>query len=99
MTVIKKSNWGGSRAGAGRKPRTEYESREIFKSAFDNVFDPEKMELLMQEAWDSRNWNMIKFFIEQRIGKAVDVKVAQQPKRIRIILGDKDTGSLTENTL
>lgn len=88
LPVIKKSNWGGSRTGAGRKPKTEYESREIFKTAFDKVIEPNKWEEIIQNAWESKNWNMIKFLIEQRIGKAIDIKEAPKNRQVRIILGD-----------
>lgn len=99
MPIIKNANWGGSRPGAGRKPRSEYESRELFKTAFDNVIDPESWENIIREVWESKNWNMIKFLIEQRIGKAVDIKEANQPKHVRIIIGEEPNNSTPEKEL
>lgn len=61
------SKRGGARIGAGRKPRLQFEARELFNVAIDRNWG-----LIMEKAWEAvRNGDkdMLKFLIEQRIGK------------------------------
>ncbi|OHB14679.1 MAG: hypothetical protein A2431_00520 [Candidatus Zambryskibacteria bacterium RIFOXYC1_FULL_39_10] len=69
------SKRGGARIGAGRKPKLKFEARELFNVAVD-----EKWPLIvskMDEWIENGDKDMIKFIIEQRIGKpaqAVDIR-------------------------
>ena len=61
------SKRGGARVGAGRKPKLQFEARELFNMEVDENWD-----LLMERVWDAvRNGDkdMIKFVLEQKIGK------------------------------
>lgn len=88
MTVIKKSNWGGKRVGAGRKPLNDHQSREIYKIAFDEVITEEHWKSLLEETLKTRNWKMLKYFIDQRIGKASAITSEETNRTVRIVLGD-----------
>ncbi len=92
MSVIKKSNWGGKRQGAGRKPKTDFESRELFKKAFDYVVTPKEWMKFVRETWESDDWNKKRFLIEQRIGKSVvfDSKEEAKTQDIVLVLGEDD---------
>lgn len=39
LNTPKESSWGGNREGSGRKPRLQYEVRELFNSAIDNEWE------------------------------------------------------------
>ena len=61
------SKRGGARIGAGRKPRLQFEARELFNMAVDENWD-----LLMEKVWEAvknGDRDMIKFVLEQKIGK------------------------------
>lgn len=78
MKIEKKSNHGGAREGAGRKPKHDYETREMFKMAFDKYITQEEWNKFVKEAWNGP-WERKRFLIEQRIGKpaqaqTVDIK-------------------------
>ena len=62
------SNWGGSRPGAGRKPRLQYEVRDLFNFAIDEEWD----NILKVVRYHVRKGDkdVTKWLIEQRIGKA-----------------------------
>ncbi len=64
---VKKIN-GGARPGSGRKPKANFEARELFKMAFDEAFTLEDWKKLIQDAkTDSADR---RYIIDQRIGKA-----------------------------
>jgi hypothetical protein len=62
------SSWGGVRVGAGRKPKLQYEARELFNSAVDLEW-PYIMEMLLNYARKGDK-DVLKWIVEQRIGKA-----------------------------
>lgn len=62
-----KSNWGGFREGSGRKPKLQYEMRELFNTFVDeeweNVMKVLKYQILRGDK------EVMKWVIEQRIGR------------------------------
>ena len=61
------SKRGGARVGAGRKPKLQFEARELFNVSVDKNWD-----LLMEKVWEAvknGDKDMVKFVIEQKIGK------------------------------
>jgi len=66
----------------------DYTSREIFKISFDEIITQKRWKEMIQEIWDSKNWIMLKFLIEQRIGKSSPIEQEDNMRDIRIILGD-----------
>lgn len=63
-----KSPWGGIRANSGRKPKHQFEAREQFNLAVDNLM-PSIVEKIT-ELVDSGDRDTLKWLIEQRIGKS-----------------------------
>jgi hypothetical protein len=63
-----KSTWGGSRNGSGRKPRLQYEAREAFYNAVDDEW--ENINKLLKYHIHRGDKEMLKWIIEQRIGRA-----------------------------
>jgi len=62
----KKSNHGGARPGAGRKPKAD----EIaFITKLDNIIDSDKAIEQLKGLMDEGNFNAIKLYIEYRYGK------------------------------
>ena len=62
------SKRGGARPGAGRKPKLQYEARELFNMAIDK-----RWPLVMQklDEWiDKGDKDILRLIIEQRIGRA-----------------------------
>ncbi len=68
LKTKEKSSWGGARSGAGRKPRLQYEARELFYSAIDEEW--ENIIKVLQYHIRRGNKDVMKWAIEQRIGKA-----------------------------
>ncbi len=68
LKTTAKSNWGGIREGSGRKPKLQYEVRELFNRAVDEEWGNIMEAILIQ----ARNGDKdtLKWLIEQRIGKA-----------------------------
>lgn len=69
------SKRGGARPGAGRKPKHNFEAREVFNSWADMNWP--KMEKQLNRAVSSGNIDVIKWVVDQRIGKPsqkVDIK-------------------------
>lgn len=69
------SKRGGARLGAGRKPKLQFEARELFNMAVDERWP--RIEKKMDEWIDNGDKDMIKFLVEQRIGKpsqSVDIQ-------------------------
>ncbi len=72
-TTIEKSNTnqiskrGGARVGAGRKPKMQYEARELFNMAVDARWPliMQKIDELIQKG----DKDILKMIVEQRIGK------------------------------
>ena len=61
------SKRGGARVGAGRKPKLQFEARELFNISVDKNWD-----MLMEKVWEAvknGDKDMLKFVIEQKIGK------------------------------
>ena len=73
------SKRGGARLGAGRKPKLQYEARELFNAAID-----ERWPLIVQklDEWIAKgDKDILRLVIEQRIGRAsqnVEVHKTQQ---------------------
>lgn len=105
------SKRGGARIGAGRKPKLQFEARELFNTSVDQNWD-----LLMKKVWEAvknGDKDMIKFVLEQKIGKpaqAIDIKKEEtrinynlfyQPKvreAVRV-LEDKIKGEITKEIM
>lgn len=68
LKTEKKSNWGGARTGAGRKPRLQYEARELFNLAIDEEWGI--LNKMVRYYIRKGDKDMIKWVVEQRIGKA-----------------------------
>ncbi len=68
LTTSKISTWGGSREGSGRKPRLQYEARELFNAVIDHEWD-RLLETLLDQARNGDK-DVLRWLIEQRIGKA-----------------------------
>ena len=64
----KKSSWGGIREGSGRKPKLQYEARELFYNAIDDEW--ENIIKVLQYQIRKGDKEILKWTIEQRIGKA-----------------------------
>ncbi|MEI7765669.1 MAG: hypothetical protein WCI93_03750 [bacterium] len=64
----KKSSWGGIREGSGRKPRLQYEARELFYNAIDDEW--ENIIKILKYQIHRGDKEILKWTIEQRIGKA-----------------------------
>lgn len=85
MKTEEKSKRGGARVGAGRKPKHDYKTREMFKLAFDKLVTQEEWEKFVKEAWEG-SWKQKRFLIEQRIGKpsqAQEISVQSEGNAIR----------------
>jgi DNA polymerase elongation subunit (family B) len=75
LKTEEKSNWGGLREGSGRKPKLQYEVREIFNKAIDDEW--ENIIKVLQYQIRRGDKDTMKWCIEQRIGKApqsMDIK-------------------------
>lgn len=68
LKTEEKSNWGGAREGAGRKPRLQYEARELFNEEIDK--DWVYLATLVRYHIRKGDKDLLKWVIEQRIGKA-----------------------------
>lgn len=68
LKTEEKSNWGGPREGSGRKPRLQYEARELFNAEIDK--DWLYMATLLRYHIRKGDKELLKWVIEQRIGKA-----------------------------
>ena len=68
MAYKKKGNNGGVRPGSGRKPRANFEARELFKMAFDKHFTEAEWEAIVLEYKGDKD--MLRYMIDQRMGKA-----------------------------
>jgi hypothetical protein len=68
MKTEQKSRHGGARIGAGRKPRLQYEARELFFSAVDARWDMilSKLNKLILRG----DFHALRWVLEQRIGRA-----------------------------
>jgi len=68
MKTEQKSKHGGARAGAGRKPKLQYEARELFYSAVDARWDTilSKLDKLIARG----DFHALRWVLEQRIGRA-----------------------------
>jgi hypothetical protein len=82
MEEIKKSSWGGEREGAGRKQKNDYEARELFKHAFDELVTPSEWKKFVEISWKSGDWNKMKFLIEQRIGRPAKSESQDEPSEM-----------------
>jgi len=68
MEEVKKSSTrGGARPGAGRKPRMNFEARELFYMRVDAFW--EKIMEKIEDYVEKGDKDIIKMIIEQRIGK------------------------------
>ena len=81
MKTEQKSKHGGAREGAGRKPRLQYEARELFCSAVDVRWDTilSKLDKLIASA----DFHTLRWVLEQRIGRApqsVEMEITTQEK-------------------
>jgi hypothetical protein len=63
-----KPSWGGAREGSGRKPRLQYEARELFNEEIDK--DWAYMTKFVRYHIRKGDKDMLKWAIEHRIGKA-----------------------------
>ena len=63
-----KSTWGGSREGSGRKPRLQYEARELFNAVIDEEWVNITETLLNYVRKGDKE--VLKWVIEQRIGRS-----------------------------
>lgn len=68
LNTSEKSSWGGVREGAGRKPRLQYEARELFNLAMDEEWGI--LNKFIRYYIRKGDKEMIKWVVEQRIGKA-----------------------------
>jgi hypothetical protein len=68
MKMEQKSKHGGAREGAGRKPKLQYEARELFYSAVDARWDTilAKLDKLITRG----DFHALRWVLEQRIGRA-----------------------------
>ncbi|MEI8339861.1 MAG: hypothetical protein WCF94_04350 [bacterium] len=69
-----KSNWGGLRSGSGRKPRPQYEARELFNLVIDHEWERILKAVLTRVYKGDRE--MIKWVVEQRMGKVPNVAIS-----------------------
>ncbi len=63
-----KTNWGGTRAGSGRKPKLQFEAREQF-----NLFVDDNIDILHDCALrhvKKGNFRALEYLFDQRYGKA-----------------------------
>jgi hypothetical protein len=67
MKTAVKSKHGGARAGSGRKPRLQYEARELFCMAVDDRW--ELILAKLDEFIEKGDKEVLKMLIEQRIGR------------------------------
>lgn len=67
-TNEKSNQWGGAREGSGRKPRLQYEARELFNLAIDEEWGV--LNKLIRYYIRKGDKDIIKWVVEQRIGKA-----------------------------
>jgi hypothetical protein len=63
-----KSKWGGVRIGAGRKPKLQYEVRELFNLTVDEEW--ENISKVLRYYIRKGDKEIVKWIVEQRIGKA-----------------------------
>ena len=63
-----KSSWGGLREGSGRKPRLQYEVRELFNNVIDDEWD--NIIKVLQYHIRKGDKDMLKWCLEQRVGRA-----------------------------
>jgi len=63
-----KSSWGGLREGSGRKPRLQYEVRELFNNVIDDEWD--NIVKVLQYHIRKGDKDTMKWCLEQRIGRA-----------------------------
>lgn len=68
LKTDKKSKHGGLRENAGRKPKLNFQAREIFYAKIDERWD--KLIAVLDKFIEKEDKDMVKFMIEQRIGKA-----------------------------
>lgn len=68
MKTEQESKHGGARPGAGRKPRLQYEARELFYSAIDDRWEAiiDKLDVLITKGDQAT----LRWLLEQRVGKA-----------------------------
>ena len=79
------SKRGGARIGAGRKPKLQFEARELFNMAVDERWP--RIEKKMDEWIENGDKDMIKFLIEQRIGKpSQSLEVKKQEVKVNYTL-------------
>ena len=92
LKMGEKSKHGGLRPNSGRKPKLKAEAREIFYAKVDDRWPliVEKMDELLEKG----DKEMIKFIIEQRIGKApqsLEVEGdGKQQIQVNLIRDDQD---------
>jgi hypothetical protein len=68
LKTSKVSTWGGPREGSGRKPKLQYEVRELFNKRVDDEWENLMTSLFDQISKGDKE--LMKWMIEQRIGKA-----------------------------
>ena len=89
LKTKEKSSWGGVRPGSGRKPKLQYEARELFYSAIDEEW--ENIIKVLRYHVRRGNKDVMKWLIEQRIGKAPQ-SVDISSKNVVIDLTDTEGG-------
>jgi len=91
MKTIGKSTWGGKRDGSGRKPKLRHEARELFYLAIDERW--ERILAKIDNYILRGDKDMVKFLIEQRIGKpgiyTADLDDGDRPQPILIKFSDE----------
>jgi hypothetical protein len=68
MKTEQKSKHGGARPGAGRKPKLQYEARELFYSTVDARWDT--IMATLDKLIAQGDYHVLRWVLEQRIGKA-----------------------------
>jgi hypothetical protein len=68
LKTKEKSSWGGLREGSGRKPKLQYEVRELFNTVIDDEW--ENIIKVLKSQIRNGDKETMKWCLEQRIGKA-----------------------------
>lgn len=94
-TVEKSKSWGGVRNGSGRKPRLQYESRELFNNAIDDEW--ENILEVLHSYIQKGDKEIIKWVVEQRIGKAPQsMDVTSKSISMNVITQDNESSGAIE---
>lgn len=95
MKTEQESKHGGARPGAGRKPKLQFEARELFYTAIDDRW--EAIIAKLDKLIDRGDSGTIRWLLEQRVGKASQsLDVTTQGHKIA---SQDESESISEDTI